>query len=602
MLDFLHDTKRTHRCDALNLNNEGQNVTLLGWVAKRRDLGSLIFIDIRDRWGITQLVFTPEHHEAALAKAKGLRSEFVIAASGVVKKRSPETVNTKLTTGEIEVWVDELKILNHSQTPPFPIEERLQGVGEELRLKHRYLDLRRPSLQRNFILRHKVSMAVRTFLDSRDFLDLETPMLTKSTPEGARDYLVPSRVHKGSFYALPQSPQIFKQLFQVSGFERYFQITKCFRDEDLRADRQPEFTQIDLEMSFVQPEDVFELIEEMMAKVMSLINVQVPHPFPKMPYSEAMNNYGSDKPDIRFGLELTDFSDAVATCDFKVFSDCVANNGRVKGICAPGGASFSRKDIEGLETWLKKDYGIRGLAWLKSSSDGISGSVKKVLGEELCQQLFDQAGGSEGDLLLLIADAREKANQALGALRGRLGETLNLIPEGDFKFLWVTQFPLLELDAASGRYVALHHPFTSPLDEDLETLKTDPGQVRAKAYDLVLNGFELGGGSIRIHRRDIQNAMFAALGLSEAEAEEKFGFLLNALSYGAPPHGGIALGLDRMIMLMCGEKSLRDVIAFPKTTNANCLMTESPSTVAVEQLVELGINLLRPSSKTTEKT
>lgn len=594
MLDFLQDTKRTHRCDALNLNNEGERVTLLGWVAKRRDLGSLIFIDIRDRWGITQLVFTPEHHEAALAKAKTLRSEFVIAASGLVKKRAPEVINTKINTGEIEVWVDELKILNQSKTPPFPIEDNIQGVGEELRLRHRYLDLRRPALQRNFILRHKASMAVRTFLDQRDFLDLETPILTKSTPEGARDYLVPSRVHKGSFYALPQSPQIFKQLFQVSGFERYFQITKCFRDEDLRADRQPEFTQIDMEMSFVQQDDVFELIEEMMAHVMTLIGVDAPTPFARMPYVQAMDLYGSDKPDVRFDLQLVDLSETVADCDFRVFSDCVANNGRVKAVCAPGGSKFSRKDIEALETWLKKDYGIRGLAWLKRTADGVSGSVKKVLGEPLCEALFEKAGGGEGDLLLMVADAREKANQALGALRMKLGEKLDLIPHDQFKFLWITEFPLLEFDADSGRYIALHHPFTSPMDEDLEMLKTDPGKVRAKAYDLVLNGFELGGGSIRIHRRDVQDAMFAALGLSEQEALEKFGFLLNALSYGAPPHGGIALGFDRMIMLMCGERSLRDVIAFPKTTNANCLMTESPSTVAVEQLVELGINLLKP--------
>lgn len=594
MLDFLQDTKRTHRCDALNLNNVGQQVTLLGWVAKRRDLGSLIFIDVRDRWGMTQLVFTPEHHAEALAKAKALRSEFVIAATGLVKKREPSTINAKLATGEIEVWVDELKILNTSQTPPFPIRDDIKGVGEELRLKHRYLDLRRPALQNNFILRHKVSMAVRTFLDSRDFIDLETPILTKSTPEGARDYLVPSRVHKGSFYALPQSPQIFKQLFQVSGFERYFQITKCFRDEDLRADRQPEFTQIDLEMSFVTPDDVFELIETMMSQVMKLIDVDITGPFERMPYVEAMDSYGSDKPDLRFDLKLKDFSDAVAESDFRVFADCVANNGRVKGLCAPGGAKFSRKEIEGLESWLKKDFGIRGLAWLKRNADGVSGSVKKVLGEPLCLELFEQAGGSEGDLLLLVADAREKANQALGALRCKLGEMLELIDESQYRFLWVTEFPLLEFDDTSGRYVALHHPFTSPLDEDLALLGSDPDKVRARAYDLVLNGFEIGGGSIRIHRRDVQDAMFAALGLSPEEAEEKFGFLLHALSYGAPPHGGIALGLDRMIMLMCGEKSLRDVIAFPKTTNANCLMTESPSTVAPEQLVELGITLLRP--------
>ena len=600
MLDFLQDTKRTHRCDALNLNHAGERVTLLGWVAKRRDLGSLIFIDVRDRWGLTQLVFTPEHNSDVLTKAKALRSEFVIAASGLVKKREAATVNSKLATGDIEVWVDELKILNTSQTPPFPIENDIQGVGEELRLKHRYLDLRRPALQKNFILRHKAAMAVRTFLDEQDFLELETPMLTRSTPEGARDYLVPSRVHKGEFYALPQSPQIFKQIFQVSGFERYFQITRCFRDEDLRADRQPEFTQIDLEMSFVREDDVFELIEAMMVRLMTLIGVDVAAPFARMPYVEAMDVYGSDKPDLRFGLKLTDFSEQVAACDFRVFRDCVANNGRVKGICAPGAASYSRKDIEGLETWLKKDYGIGGLAWLKYTEDGVTGPIKKFLGDGLAQSLFETAGAQKGDLLLIVADAREKANQALGALRCELGERLNLIDHAQFNFLWVTQFPLLELDTNSGRYVALHHPFTSPLDEDLELLETEPGKVRARAYDLVLNGFEIGGGSIRIHRRDVQNAMFAALGLSEQEAMEKFGFLLNALSYGAPPHGGIAMGLDRIVMLMAGERSLRDVIAFPKTTNASCLMTESPSPVAVEQLVELGINLLRPPSKPSD--
>jgi len=600
MLDFLQNTKRTHRCDALNLNHADERVTLIGWVAKRRDLGSLIFIDVRDRWGLTQLVFTPEHNSEVLTKAKVLRSEFVIAATGLVKKRDPATVNPKLATGEIEVWVDELKILNTSQTPPFPIENDLQGVGEELRLKHRYLDLRRPALQKNFILRHKVTMEVRNFLDEQDFLELETPMLTRSTPEGARDYLVPSRVHKGEFYALPQSPQIFKQIFQVSGFERYFQITRCFRDEDLRADRQPEFTQIDLELSFVREDDVFELIESMMVRLMALIDVNVSAPFARMPYTQAMDEYGSDKPDLRFELKLKDFSDRVADCDFRVFRDCVANNGRVKGVCAPGAATYSRKDIEGLETWLKKDFGIGGLAWLKFNEDGVSGPIKKFLGESLAESLFEAAGGGKGDLLLIVADAREKANQALGALRCELGERLNLIDSKQHNFLWVTEFPLLELDATSGRYVALHHPFTSPLDEDLELLQTEPGKVRARAYDLVLNGFEIGGGSIRIHRRDVQNAMFAALGLSEEEANEKFGFLLNALSYGAPPHGGIAMGLDRIVMLMAGEKSLRDVIAFPKTTNASCLMTESPSPVAVEQLVELGINLLRPPGKSSD--
>ncbi len=595
MLDHLGNLKRTHHCGELNSNNAGDTVTLLGWVAKRRDLGSIIFVDIRDRWGMTQLVFNPELISGPLARAKQLRSEFVIAITGEVMKREPKTVNPKLATGEIEVHVNDLKILNTSETPPFMIEDKDLDVGEELRLKHRYLDLRRPALQQNFILRHKTGMAIRNYLDSKDFLDLETPMLTKSTPEGARDYLVPSRVHKGSFYALPQSPQIFKQLFMVSGFERYYQITRCFRDEDLRADRQPEFTQIDMEMSFVQSEDVFSLIEGMMIDIMKLIGVETQTPFMRLPYDQAMNRYGSDKPDLRYGMELQDFTDMVADCGFRVFADCAANNGRVKGLCVTGAATRSRKDIENLEKWMKQYYGVRGLAWMKSTEDGPTGGISKLLGTELAGQLFEAAGGKPGDLMLMVADSRERANQSLGALRCRLAEEMDLIPPHSFQFLWVTEFPLLEHDDEAGRYVALHHPFTSPMDEDLELLKTNPGEVRAKAYDLVLNGFEIGGGSIRIHRRDVQDAMFAALGISEEEAEEKFGFLLNALGFGAPPHGGIALGFDRIVMLMAEKTSLRDVIAFPKTTNAQCLMTESPSRVAAEQLVELGINLMRRS-------
>jgi aspartyl-tRNA synthetase len=598
MLDHLGSLKRSHHCGELRETHKDQKVTLLGWVAKRRDLGSLIFIDIRDRWGVTQLVFTPEYQQEVIEKAKKLRSEFVIAATGVVKARDPKTINSKIETGEIEVWVDELAILNTAETPPFVLADDVSNVGEDLRLKYRFLDLRRPALQKNFILRSKVALAARNFFDQHEFLEMETPILTKSTPEGARDYLVPSRVHKGLFYALPQSPQIFKQLFMVSGFERYYQITRCFRDEDLRADRQPEFTQIDVEMSFVQEEDVFKLMEGMMADVMKEIDVEVPATFERMPYSEAMDRYGSDKPDLRYGLELIDFSKAVADCNFAVFADCVANNGFVKGLCAPGAASKSRKEIEQLESWMKADFGVKGLAWMKYGQDGqISGAIKKFLGEDLAKQLFEQAGGKPGDLLLFIADTREKANQSLGALRCRLAEQLDLIDRDAFKFLWVTEFPLLEFDDQSGRYIALHHPFTSPLDEDLELLATEPSKVRAKAYDLVLNGFEIGGGSIRIHRRDVQDAMFAALGLDKAEADEKFGFLLNALSYGAPPHGGIALGLDRIVMIMAKETSLRDVIAFPKTTSATCLMTESPNKVAVEQLVELGITVMRSSEE-----
>ncbi len=599
MLDHLADLKRSHHCGDLRVKDVGQKVTLMGWVHRRRDLGSIIFIDVRDRWGMTQLVFNPDHQVDTHTKAKLLRSEFVIAITGDVRARDESTVNERLATGEIEVFVDQLHILNHANTPPFPIEDRIEGVGDELRLKYRYLDLRRPILQRNFILRHKIAFMVRKILDELNFLELETPILTKSTPEGARDYLVPSRVHKGNFYALPQSPQIFKQLFMVSGFERYFQITRCFRDEDLRADRQPEFTQIDMEMSFVQMEDVFEVVENMMIEVMKLIDVDVPKSFARMSYDDAMNRYGSDKPDIRFQLELNDFSELVADSGFRVFTDCVANNGRVKGLCVPGGAEMSRKDIEQLESWLKKDFSIKGLAWIKASADDATGAIVKFLGQELCQSLFEQAGGGEGDLILFIADSRDRANQALGALRSQLGRNRNLIDESQFAFLWVVDFPLLEFDHEGGRFVALHHPFTSPLDDDLDKLSSDPEKVRAKAYDLVLNGYEIGGGSIRIHRRDVQDAMFKALGIEEEEATQKFGFLLDALSYGAPPHGGIALGLDRMVMIMCGERSLRDVIAFPKTTSAYCLMTESPSEVSVHQQVELGIHLMRSSKGTT---
>jgi len=591
MLDHLGELRRTHNCGALRPADEGQRVTLMGWVHKRRDLGSLTFIDLRDRYGLTQLVFNPEFRAESHARAKILRSEFVIAIVGEVRRRDPATVNPRIDTGEVEVWVEELTLLNTAATPPFPIEDNLDQVGEELRYRYRFLDLRRARLQRNFILRHRIALAVRNYLDKNNFLELETPMLTKSTPEGARDYLVPSRVQKGRFYALPQSPQIFKQLFMVAGFERYVQITRCFRDEDLRADRQPEFTQIDMEMSFVQREDVLKLVEGMMEEVFRVAGVQVPTPFPRMSYAQAMSRYGSDKPDLRFALPIHDFSPSLRGCSFQVFANCLAQNGAIQGLCAPA-ASRSRKEIEGWEEWLRKDFGISGLAWLKWTQEGISGSILKFVGQETAQNLFDQAGGKTGDLLLLLAGPASRSAQALGALRLHLARELSLIDEQAFAPLWVLDFPLLELDAEQGRYVACHHPFTSPMDEDLALLESEPGEVRAKAYDLVLNGFEIGGGSIRIHRRDVQAAMFRALGLSDEEAQDKFGFLLDALSFGAPPHGGIALGLDRIAMILAGEKSLKEVIAFPKTTSATCLMTETPSEVSVHQLLDLGIQVL----------
>jgi aspartyl-tRNA synthetase len=575
-------------CGEVGKEHIGQEITLNGWVQKRRDLGGVIFIDLRDRSGLVQIVFNPEYNKAAWEIADKARSEYVLSVTGKVVARAPEAVNPKLKTGEVEIHASEIAILNDAKTPPFQIEDDID-VDEQIRLKYRYLDLRRPEMQRTFMLRSKATKAFRDFLDSKGFLEVETPMLTKSTPEGARDYLVPSRVHPGEFYALPQSPQLFKQLLMVSGFERYYQIVRCFRDEDLRADRQPEFTQVDIETSFLPMEELLPMMEQMVAHVFKeTIGVDVPTPFPRLTYAEAMDRYGSDKPDVRFGMELVDVSDLVANSDFKVFANAVASGGQVKAINAKGCGHYSRKEADDLGKFASR-YGAKGLAWIGFKDGEVKGPIAKFFAEEELNTLKQRLAAEEGDLLLFVADKPKVVADALGALRSKLGAELGLIDPNQFAFLWVVDFPLVEWDEEAGRYVALHHPFTRPKDEDLHLFDTNPGQMRAQAYDLVLNGYELGGGSMRIYKRDVQEKMFKALGLSQEEAHEKFGFLLDAFDFGTPPHGGIALGLDRLIMLLAGRNNLREVIAFPKTASASDLMVEAPGPVEISQLLELHI-------------
>lgn len=583
--------KRNFYCGNLRPEHEGKEVCLAGWVQTRRDLGGLIFVDLRDRSGVVQMVFNPEQKEA-FETADKLRTEYVIAVKGKVVKRPEENVNPKISTGYIEVIGEEVKILSASKTPPFAIEDDVK-VDESIRLKYRYLDLRRPKMQHNMIFRSKVKKAIRDFLDEKGFLEIETPILTKSTPEGARDFLVPSRLNPGQFYALPQSPQLFKQILMVSGMERYYQIARCFRDEDLRADRQPEFTQLDIEMSFVDAEDVISINEQLIKYVVERVTgEQIEIPFPRMTYKDAMEKYGSDKPDTRFGLEMVDVSDLVENADFKVFSQAVKGGGCVKGInIKKGNESFSRRQIDELVE-KSKEFGAKGLAWINITSEGVKSPIAKFFDEETLKQIIDRLEGEIDDLLIFIADTNaELVMTSLGNMRLYLGKVLDLIDKDKLNFLWITEFPLLEYSEEEKRFVARHHPFTSPMEEDIPLLDKDPAKVRSKAYDVILNGTELGGGSIRIHDAELQKKMFEVLGISEERASQNFGFLLKAFEYGVPPHGGIAYGLDRFIMLLLGLESIRDCIAFPKTQNASCLMTQAPSEVEAKQLKELHIQV-----------
>ena len=590
MPDLLEDMRRTHSCCELGVDDIGKEVVLMGWVLRRRDHGGVIFIDLRDREGLTQVVFNPTVDPVVHEKAHAIRNEFVLAVRGKVDPRPDGMINPNLRTGEIEVLVTELKILNAAKTPPFLIEDDID-VSETIRLKFRHLDLRRPMMQQNLILRHKTAASVRHYLNDLGFLDVETPVLTRSTPEGARDYLVPSRVNPGQFYALPQSPQIFKQLFMVSGLDRYYQIVRCFRDEDLRADRQPEFTQIDIEMSFVGEDEIMEMTEQMMATLFKdVLDLDISPPFSRMTYAEAVGRFGLDKPDTRFDLELKDVSDIVAGSGFKVFSQVVKKGGIVKALNAKGCIDFSRKEIDDLTDFVAV-YRAKGMAWIKVRESEWQSPIVKFFTDDEKKALAERIEMEPGDLVFFVADQPKVVNESIGNLRNHLGKRLNLIDENQYKFLWVTRFPMFEFDQTENRYQALHHPFTSPLEEDYDKLKDDPTAVQSRAYDLVLNGFEIGGGSIRIHQREIQQKVFETLGMDKEAYETKFGFLLSALESGAPPHGGIAIGFDRLVMLLCGESSIRDVIAFPKTQKAACLMTGAPSEAGKEQLDELNLRL-----------
>lgn len=568
----------------------GQKVVLNGWVNRRRDMGGVIFVDLRDRSGIVQVVFQQEFSAEALAVADRLRSEYVISVEGTVVERAPETVNPKLKTGNIEVRAEHVEIINAAKTPPFPLDEQVD-VDEAVRLKYRYLDLRRQPMQEMLRLRHRAAKVIRDFLDANGFWEIETPMLTRSTPEGARDFLVPSRLHAGSFFALPQSPQLYKQLLMIAGAERYYQIVRCFRDEDLRADRQPEFTQVDIEASFISVEELQDLMEQMMVEVFrETIGVELKRPFMRLSYKEAMERFGTDKPDLRFGMELKDISDVVADCQFQVFRNALKNGGQVKVLNAPGCARFSRKEIDDLGKYAAR-FGAKGLAWMQVTDDGVKSPIAKFFTEGELQQIVQVAEAKPGDLLLFAADQPDVVAAVLGNLRLKLGHDLGLVREDEYRILWITDFPLLSYDEEEKRYMALHHPFTMPRPEDVPLFDTDPLAIRAQAYDMVLNGHEIGGGSMRIYRRDIQEKMFQAIGLSPEEAQDKFGFFLEAFEYGAPPHGGIAFGFDRLVMLLAGKASLRDAIAFPKTANATELMTAAPSPVSPEQLDELHLEV-----------